>query len=79
MIDLEKIDQIVSRLGEALPPGASQMREEAEARFRAVIRSAFDRMEVVSREEFEAQRKVLERAQAQLAALENRIAELEKA
>ena len=37
----------------------------------------FDRLDLVLREEFEVQKKLLERAQAKLAELEARIAELE--
>jgi len=53
----------------------------AERRATAVLfqeRAAFfDRFDVVLREDFDVQRKLLERAQAKLAALEARVAELE--
>jgi BMFP domain-containing protein YqiC len=77
MINLGKIDEIVSRLTDALPPGANQLREDVESRFRAVLKNTFDKMELVSREEFEQQKALLERAQVRLEALQRQIDELE--
>lgn len=76
MINIARIDEIVTRLTEALPPGANQLREDLEARFRAVLKSAFEKMELVSREEFEAQKALLERAQVRLEALQRQVDEL---
>jgi len=78
MIDLGKIDEIVTRLTESLPPGAAQMREEAEARFRAVLKRAFEKMDLVTREEFEAQKTALAKANQRLEALQQRIEGLGK-
>ena len=78
MIDLGKIDEIVGRLSESLPPGANQIREEAEARFRSVLKSAFGKMDLVTREEFDVQKSVLERTQIKLQALERQLEELEQ-
>jgi BMFP domain-containing protein YqiC len=44
---------------------------------RALLAAWLDRMDVVLREDFEVQRKLLERAQARLEQLEARLAELE--
>ena len=44
---------------------------------RAMLAAWFDRMDLVLREDFEVQRRLLERAQARLAELEARVAELE--
>ena len=44
---------------------------------RSMLAGWLDRMDVVLREDFEVQRKLLERAQARLAELEARVAELE--
>ena len=76
MINLGKIDESVTRLSEALPPGAQQLREDAETRFRAVLKSAFEKMELVSREEFEQEKAKLDRAEARLEALQQKLDEL---
>lgn len=52
--------------------------EDVRKNVRAVVRSTLENMELVSREEFEVQRRVLERTRQKLEALEARVAELEQ-
>lgn len=78
MIDLGKIDEIVTRLSEAVPPGARRIQEDLETRFRAVLTSAFEKMDLVTREEFDIQTSVLERTRLKLEALEQQLRELEQ-
>lgn len=77
MIDLRFIDDLTRRLSEAMPPGMAQAREDIESHFRAVLTGAFERMDLVTREQFDAQRAVLERCRDKLEALEKRLAALE--
>jgi len=79
MIDLAKIDELAARLASALPPGAQQLREDAETQFRGVLRKTLGAMDVVTREDFELQKKALARASEKLERLESRLAELESA
>ncbi len=79
MIDLGKIDDIVNRLSSALPPGATQLKDDLESRFRSVLKTAFVKMDLVTREEFDIQKAVLERTQIKLQALERQLDELEQA
>lgn len=51
--------------------------KDLEKNFRGVLSSAFARMDLVSREEYDVQTQVLARAREKLAALEARVAELE--
>ena len=78
MIDLGKIDDLVNRLSDSLPPAANRLKEDAEKQFRSVLKSAFEKMDLVSREEFDIQRSVLERTQLKLEMLELQLQELEK-
>jgi ubiquinone biosynthesis accessory factor UbiK len=71
------IDEIVKRLVDSVPPAFRSMQQDLESNFRAVLRGTLARLDLVSRDEFEAQKKVLERAHAQVAALEARIVALE--
>jgi ubiquinone biosynthesis accessory factor UbiK len=71
------IDDIARRLFESVPPTLRNVQQDLEANFRAVLRGTLARLDLVTRDEFEAQKKVLERAHAQIAALEARIAALE--
>jgi BMFP domain-containing protein YqiC len=77
MIDLKKIDELAARLAEALPPGARQVREDAETQFRQLLRRTFEKMHLVTREEFDAQKAVLERAMVKLEALQRQLEALE--
>jgi len=77
MLDLRMIDDLTRRLGESLPPGVAQTREEIERRLRSSLTGAFERMNLVSREEFDAKCKLLEAAQARLAALEERLDQIQ--
>lgn len=51
--------------------------KDLEKNFRGMLSSAFTRMDLVSREEYDVQVQVLARAREKLAALEARIAQLE--
>ena len=77
MMDLRTIDELTRKLGEQLPPGLSQAKEEAEARFRAVLTAAFERMNLVTREEFDAQCHVLARSRKKIDDLERRLDKLQ--
>ncbi|MEJ2534607.1 MAG: accessory factor UbiK family protein [Gammaproteobacteria bacterium] len=78
MIDLQKIDELAQRFGAALPPGAQQFRSELEAQFRAILSRGLQAMDLVTREEFDLQKAALERAQAQMKALQERLEALEQ-
>ncbi|MGH8222473.1 MAG: ubiquinone biosynthesis accessory factor UbiK [Woeseiaceae bacterium] len=75
----ESINRLARRLAEALPEGLRSMRQDLEENFRAVLRSGLDRLDLVTREEFEVQEAVLARTREKLDALERRLAELEAA
>lgn len=77
MIDLRTIDELTRKLAESLPPGLVQKKEELEGQFRTVLTSAFDRMNLVSREEFETKCLLLEETRNQLEKLEQRLQELD--
>jgi BMFP domain-containing protein YqiC len=75
MNDKRLFDDISERLNEAFRNSPAQ---DIEKNVRAMLASWFDRMDLVMREDFEVQKKLLERAQAKLAELETRVAELER-
>ena len=77
MIDLRKIDEIVTRLTESLPPGAARLQADIEEQFRGVLNRAFEKMDLVSREEFDTQSRVLARTRQKLEQLEKTVAALE--
>lgn len=52
-------------------------RGEFEAQFKALLQSAFSKLDLVSREEFDSQMAVLNRTRARLEALEAKVAAME--
>ena len=78
-MDALRIDEIARRLLERVPPALRSVRADLESNFRAVLRERLSRLDLVSRDEFEAQTRVLERTRARLEALEARLAALEGA
>ena len=77
-MDPFRIDELARKLLENVPPALRGMQQDLEANFRAVLRSTLGRLDLVTREEFDAQSKVLERTRAKADALEARLRELEK-
>jgi BMFP domain-containing protein YqiC len=80
-VELPKVEELLRSLMQGLPPGlasgASGLREDLENNFRAVLRANLGKLDLAGRDEFDAQRKVLERTRARLEELEKRVAELE--
>ena len=74
MIDKRVFEELSQRVGEALRNSPAA---DIEKNLRALLANWFDRMDLVSREDFDVQKKLLERAQAKLAELEARLADLE--
>ena len=72
-----RIDELARRLMESVPPAVRGMQQDLESNFRAVLRANLARLDLVARDEFTAQSRVLERTRARLEDLERRIAELE--
>jgi len=75
MIDKQLLDELGARLRDAAKASPAQ---DLEKNLRALLGAFFDRFDVVLREDFEVQRRLLDRAQEKLAALEARVADLEK-
>ena len=77
-MELHFIDELSRRLADALPPGARLLKEDVERNFRAVLQGSFEKLDLVTRQEFEIQTEVLARTRAKLEALEQQMAELEE-
>ncbi|MFP5440665.1 MAG: accessory factor UbiK family protein [Gammaproteobacteria bacterium] len=71
------INRLVDQLARNLPGSVAAAREEFTAAARAVLSDAFSRMELVTREEFDAQARVLARSREQLEALARELQDLE--
>src|ERR1700720_4094168 len=76
-MDTPRIDEIARRLLESVPPGVRALQKDLESNFRAVLRESLTKLDLVSRDEFDAQMRVLERTRARLEELERRVAGME--
>jgi BMFP domain-containing protein YqiC len=74
MIDKRFFDELNERISDAFRNSPAQ---DIEKNLKALLASGFSRLDLVLREDFEVQQKLLERAQAKLVELEARITELE--
>ena len=74
----ESLENIARKLADAVPGGLRAMREDLEQNFRAVLRTSLNKLDLVTREEFDVQEAVLARTRAKLEALEARVAEMEQ-
>ena len=78
MIDPKKIEEMARQIHNALPPGLRSLGEEADRKVRQVLQAQLNRLDMVSREEFEVQTKVLLRTREKLGELEVKLAKLEQ-
>ncbi|TBR06980.1 MAG: accessory factor UbiK family protein [Rugosibacter sp.] len=76
MLNPKIFEEISSRIAAAM---AASPVGDVEKNARALLASFFAKLDLVTREEFDVQREVLSRTSEKLAALEQRVAELEAA
>ena len=76
-MDPRFIDDLAQKLSETVPSGLRSLQRDLEGNFKAVLRSALARLDLVTREEFEVQSAVLARTRARLREFETRIAAME--
>ena len=79
MLDPKQFDELARRFSESLPPGMREFQQEVEKNVRAAMQAAFARMDLITRDEFDAQAKMLARTRARLQELEKQVAALESA
>lgn len=77
MIDLKKIEEIVDGVVKVLPAGVTDVRTEIRENIKLVVASSFERMNLVTREEFDAQSALLKRTREKLDELEKLVGQLE--
>ena len=85
-MDKNLIDELAGKLADAVPGGfpddlaggMSGMRDELRENFHAVLQAGLDKLDLVTREEFEVQRKVLERTREKLDKMQQELEELRR-
>jgi BMFP domain-containing protein YqiC len=77
MMDPKVIDDLARRLSNAVPAGLREAQQDIEKNFRTLLQNSLAKLDLVTREEFDVQTRVLARTRERLEALERAIAELE--
>jgi len=72
------LKDLTERLGNALPEHLQTVKQDWEKNAQSILSAALNKLEIVTREEFDAQTKVLARTRQKITALETQVAELEK-
>ena len=73
----KNVDEVVRRVSESLPKGTRSLKEDFDKNLHAALRAALAKLDLVTRDEFEAQREVLAHTRAKLDALEAVVREME--
>ena len=71
------IEELAKKLADAVPDGIRTIRSDLEDNFRTVLQTGLNKLDLVTREDFEVQEAVLQRTREKLEALEKRLQELE--
>jgi hypothetical protein len=77
MLDPKFIDDLARRLSNTVPAGLREAQQDLEKNFRTVLQNTLAKLDLVTREEFDVQARLLSRTREKLEALEKTIAELE--
>lgn len=78
MFDPKDFEELSKKLYESLPSSLKSLESDIQNRFQEILRATFQKMDLVTREEFDVQVKVLLRTREKLEALEKEIELLSK-
>ena len=78
MKDKNFLNDFINKLGNVLPDNLQEIKQDIKKNFNVVLLSAFDKLELVTRKEFDTQVKVLARSRQKIELLERKVSELEK-
>jgi len=76
-MESKRLDDLARRLAEMMPSAAQDLQRDVEKNIRAVLQSSFQKMDLVTREEYDVQVALLARTREKLEALEERVAAME--
>lgn len=78
MLNTKFIDDIARQISEAIPTGIKGMQEDVQKNIHTLLQGALSRLDLVTREEFDAQSQVLARTREKLEQMEKIVAAMEK-
>ena len=77
MFDAKKIEQIAKQIHESMPQPVKELGSDVDQKVRQVIQGQLNKLDIVSREEFDVQTQVLLRTRQKLTEMEQKLAALE--
>ncbi|MDQ7049975.1 MAG: accessory factor UbiK family protein [Enterobacterales bacterium] len=78
MLDSSKIEELADKFSQSIPAGAKNFQQDIEKNFKQVLQSLVTKMDLVTREEFDVQTKVLQRTREKIDQLEKQMAQMEQ-
>jgi len=76
MFAAKQLEDLAKTLYSALPAGIQTVETEIQQQFKDILQATFSRMDLVTREEFDVQVKVLARTREKIEALQNEMERL---
>lgn len=76
MFDPKQCDEVVSKLFAALPSSLQNIEKDIQQKFKDILQATFSRMDLITREEFDVQCKVLARTREKVEQLQEQVNEL---
>ncbi|HJP04090.1 MAG: accessory factor UbiK family protein [Gammaproteobacteria bacterium] len=76
-MDRNIINELAGKLAKAVPGEMQDLKSDLESNFRSLLQSGLGKLDLVTREEFNIQTKVLERTREKLERLERELEELQ--
>ena len=78
MLNNKFIDDLARQISETIPAGVKGMQEDVQKNIHTLLQSTLSKLDLVTREEFDAQSQVLARTREKLEQLEKLVSELEE-
>jgi BMFP domain-containing protein YqiC len=78
MFDPKQFDELAKTLFATLPVSLQNLEKEVQQQFKDVLQTAFNRMDLITREEFDVQCKVLARTREKVEQLQEQVEDLLK-
>jgi BMFP domain-containing protein YqiC len=78
MLKPENLDEIVKQFQSLLPEDMRQTKNDVEKNIKAMMKASFQKVDLVTREEFDIQTELLSKTRSLLDELEEKVKQLEK-
>jgi BMFP domain-containing protein YqiC len=78
MFDPKQFDELSKKLFATLPASVQNFENEIQQKFKEILQATFSRLDLITREEFDVQAKVLARTREKLERLQSQVDDLVK-